>query len=344
MTGDAVEQLRERFRASGPLRFDEFMEIALYGEGGFFTKSAAGAGRHGDFVTSVTIGRLFAEVLARRIWDWADQHALRPVRVADAGGGGASLAGVLRAAGLDCVVVDRSEPARRRAADGGIPCVSALGDLPWRPDVVVAHELLDNLPARLMQDGERELRVGFDDAGTCLHHVPLDEELRTFRDSWPGAGESVVAVPVGALEWVSQVVATMAPEGLVLLVDYGEDIADLAVRDDWPVRGYRDQREVDPIAAPGETDVTCDVPVDVIASALESGGFTVQRERQAGWLNRWGLAADVATARRAAVEAARAGDTAGQLEARSAEAEAMDLTAAEGLGAFWVIEAERVRA
>lgn len=318
------------------------MESVLYGDGGYFTHDTERAGFRGDFVTSVALGDLFGRVMARRIWAWADDRDVRPVRVADAGGGAGDLTKVLRHAGLDAVTVERSEAARRRAAADGVPAVASLADLPWRPDVVVAHELLDNLRARLIHGGDKELRVGFDDSGTCLFHVPLDDELERFRDRWiPAGAAGVVPVPVGAADWLTELGGYLAHPGLVLIVDYGGNASDLGARGDWPVRGYRDHREVDPIAFPGETDVTCDVPFDSVAAALQDDGFTVERTRQRDWLDRWGIS-DVAASGAGEGAAAVAGaDATTQLRAWDLQSQERDLTAPDGLGAFWVLEAEQ---
>lgn len=220
----------------------------------------------------------------------------------------------------------------RRSASSGRGAVRRLADLPWVPDVVVAHELLDNLPARLVFEGRAELRVGFDgDGATCLFHVPLDPELEMFRDRWlPEPAAGVVPVPVGAIAWVADVAALAPPA--VVVVDYGADAAALAARDDWPVRGYVSQHEVDPIAAPGETDVTCDVAFDVVEAELRHHGYVTERLRQRDWLTRHGLDEVVEAA------AAVSGDL-GRLRAAEARSQATDLCDPAGLGAFWVLEA-----
>ena len=52
------------------VRFDQFMNEALYGAYGFYTSGVGRAGRRGDFITSPEIGPLFGTVIARALDAW----------------------------------------------------------------------------------------------------------------------------------------------------------------------------------------------------------------------------------------------------------------------------------
>ena len=61
------EIIHAEIRASGPMRFDRFMEMALYHPGsGYYAKTSGPSpiGRSGDFYTSVSAGPLFGRLLA----------------------------------------------------------------------------------------------------------------------------------------------------------------------------------------------------------------------------------------------------------------------------------------
>ena len=59
--------LRDRIERDGPLGFPEFMAAALYEPGlGYYARATRQIGRGGDFFTSVSVGPLFGELLARR--------------------------------------------------------------------------------------------------------------------------------------------------------------------------------------------------------------------------------------------------------------------------------------
>ena len=60
------EIIRAEIRAAGPMRFDRFMEMALYHPGsGYYAKVGGPSpiGRSGDFFTSVSVGPLFGRLL-----------------------------------------------------------------------------------------------------------------------------------------------------------------------------------------------------------------------------------------------------------------------------------------
>ncbi len=171
--------------AGRPLRFDEFMRVALYGDHGFYT-SGGQAGRRGDFLTAPEVGPLFGAVLAR----WIDAEHGRLGRPADftvveVGAGPGTLArAVLLAAPQWAgryVAVEVSAAQRAKHPDG----VTSLAEMPEDPftGVVIANELLDNLPFRLAvyDGGWREAMV----------EVGADGRLE--RDPRPGS--AAVGVP-----------------------------------------------------------------------------------------------------------------------------------------------------
>ncbi|MCB1257743.1 MAG: SAM-dependent methyltransferase [Microthrixaceae bacterium] len=165
-----------------PIRFDEFMELALYDpDHGFFagTKSAGGeaGGARGDFITSPEVGPLFG-VLVARFLDRCWHSAGRPERfdVVEYAAGRGALAISIKAATPECApalryhLVELSERLRERQGDhlslspvdevgsnlAGPVFISHADDsaLPQKVDVVFANELLDNLPLRVFERSE----------------------------------------------------------------------------------------------------------------------------------------------------------------------------------------------
>ena len=63
--------IRDEIRAHGPMRFDRFMEMALYQPGlGYYVRSSGPlvVGRSGDFYTSVSVGPLFGRLLVKQFF------------------------------------------------------------------------------------------------------------------------------------------------------------------------------------------------------------------------------------------------------------------------------------
>ena len=61
------ELIADRIRTGGPISFAEFMDISLYHpELGYYARAAQKTGRAGDFFTSVDVGPIFGELLAKQ--------------------------------------------------------------------------------------------------------------------------------------------------------------------------------------------------------------------------------------------------------------------------------------
>ena len=284
--------------AKKPERFDEFMERALYGEGGFYS-SGRGAGRRRDFITSPEVGPLFGAVLAR---------ALRgAATIVEVGSGQGTLAASIKA-----------------AWDGPLTYVEVeFGDaMPARVDgVVLANELLDNLPFRLFERGSDGWLEVYVDGG---REVLLPAELDI--DAPVGAR---VPVQERAAQWVRDATAVA---DRVLAFDYCDTTESMARRPwtEW-LRTYRAHgRGGHPLDNPGQQDITCEVAIDQLPPPTNV-------RSQADFLRAHGLDDLVNEARAAWHERAHIGDLEA-LKARSRVNEAAALLDPSGLGAFTVME------
>ena len=85
--------IRAEIDDDGPMPFARFMELALYHpEFGYYEKEASQVGRQGDFVTSVSVGAAFGQLLAYRFAKWLEAID-GPVQVVEAGAHDGTLAG-----------------------------------------------------------------------------------------------------------------------------------------------------------------------------------------------------------------------------------------------------------
>ena len=337
-----------------PLPFSEVMEAALYDPDFGFYAATGAAGRRDDFLTSVEVGPLFGAVIARALdrW-WVEAQEPDPFVVVEAGAGIGTLAIAVLAARPECaralryVLVERSDRLRARHRDHLVlesaalafapdrtedeeaehavdlptgPIVVSLAELP-RIDahVVMANELLDNLPVDLVE-GDHEVRVGL--AGDRLVEVlvPAARPLGLIGRA---------PVQHEAVRWVRE---AGAMSRRVVVFDYADSTASMAARPqaDW-LRTYRaHQRGTAALDDLGQQDITCEVAVDQL---LRPSSDLLQAE----WLRVHGLEDLVSEGRRVWAERAPVGDL-DAMKARSRISEAEALTDLTGLGAFHVLE------
>lgn len=332
----AAELSAAQQESGGPLRFDEFLTIALYGDHGFY--SAGGqAGRRGDFITSPEVGPLFGAVLAR--WIEAEFERLgRPddFRIVEAGAGPGTLARTVLLAAPQWegryTTVEVSAAQRATHPDG----VVATAAMPSEPfvGVVIANELLDNLPFRLaVFDGawrEAVVHIGAD--GSCSEQlVAAPAEWAQWLPAHAAHG-SRAPMQQAAGEWVAAA-RTCLTSGSVLTIDYCvARTAGLVLRPwrEW-LRTYRGhERGSHYLRDVGQQDITVEVCLDQLPEpdAVRT---------QAQFLQRWGIDELVAEGR-TAWEAAAGAPNLAALRMRSRVREAESLLAPEGLGSFIVTE------
>jgi SAM-dependent MidA family methyltransferase len=324
------------------LRFDEFVERALYDpESGFYSR-AGGPTRRRDFLTSPGVGPLFGAVLARALdtW-WRGLGAPEPFHVIEAGAGDASLAMSILGAEPACLpalnytLVERAEALRRLHPPG----FNSLAEMPSgaHGGVVIANELLDNMPFRLLQCADVGWNEVFVDGNGHEMLVPARAETVTEANRLAPDAPPTTRIPLQhqAAEWLRGALGTLS-RGRVVVMDYADTTPSLATRQwtEW-VRTYRANGPgTGPLQDAGAQDITCEVAVDQLAAAV--GPPTVDRS-QDEFLRAHGIDELTDVARRRWHEQARVGDLEA-LKHRSRLTEAAALTDPQGLGAFRVLE------
>lgn len=91
-----TDVIRAEIKKFGVIPFARFMELALYcPETGYYERNQDNVGRRGDFITSVSTGSLFGELLAFQFAEWLEQLKIQSeqLKIVEAGAHDGKLAG-----------------------------------------------------------------------------------------------------------------------------------------------------------------------------------------------------------------------------------------------------------
>jgi SAM-dependent MidA family methyltransferase len=245
----------------GPLTVAAFMEAALYdSESGYYARAARRSGRAGDFFTSVDVGPVFGELVARQVVEMAGllQSSFTspqplapspqfPVDLIEAGAGNGRLsADILRAIRrhdvalydrlrLHLVEISPNARAAQRETLGDVAgrLASSSGDLPNAfTGLLLANELLDAFPVHqvvMREDGLREVYVDVCGDRLVTAEGPLSTpELCSYLERLALSLEPGwrVEINLRALEWVRSAIERMT-RGFAILIDYGHPAREL---------------------------------------------------------------------------------------------------------------------
>ncbi len=291
-TPPLLDKLARRIRADGPITVAGYMEACLADpEFGYYRRRDP-FGVQGDFITAPEVSQMFGELLG--LWcvaAWRGMGSPVPVQLIELGPGrGTLMADALRAARLvpemlaavRLHLVETSPALQARQAETLRDCGvkptwhKALGDVPEAPAILLANEFLDALPVRqLVRKGDawRERCVGLDDGGHLafmLSPEPVDASVLP-ASMHEAASEGAIAeirpaVPAFARELSLR--ATANPLA-ALVIDYGH--AESGVGD--TLQAVRAHDFADPLAAPGEADLTAHVDFEALGAAARAQGL-----------------------------------------------------------------------
>ena len=294
--------LRERLAAeiaqTGPLTVAQYMTACLHDplDGYYATHPALGAA--GDFLTAPLVSQMFGELIG--IWAascWRLMGEPERFRLVEMGpGDGTLMSDILRAGrampgfleAADIWLVETSAPlaARQRERLGdGLNWTTSLDGVPQgEPLILIANELLDCLPARQFvrtAAGWAEQVVGLDTGGhLAFGLVPAAVALPDARDGAvleQSAMQEALGAALGA--------RLAADGGAALLIDYGHD--HLGFGD--TLQALKRHQKVDPLACPGEADLTVHADFPAVMAAAEQAGAAAAILTQARFLARMGI-------------------------------------------------------
>ena len=240
----------------------------------YATRDPLGTG--GDFTTAPEIHQMFGELVGACLADcWNRAGAPGRAIYAELGPGRGTLAAdALRVigAGVEAHLVETS-PALREAQLARVPGAifhDRIEDLPPRPLLLVANEFFDALPVRQWVGDEQRLVVLQGDGLVFTAHGLIVEES-----------------PVRAAAVAAVAAHLVRHGGVALAIDYGHGKS----APGETLQAVRAHRFADPLADPGEQDLTAHVDFQALADAARAAGATVTGlATQGDWLTRIGIA------------------------------------------------------
>ena len=301
--------LAARIARNGPISVSAFMEACLYDPAHGYYRTRDAIGREGDFITAPEISQAFGELIG--LWCavvWQQMGAPSACRLVELGPGrGTLMRDAMRAA--------RAVPEFRRALDVHLVETNAaledqqratLGDTDvtktWHgdtramtrgaPTIVIANEFLDTLPVEqwVRRDGAWRLRcvgvngegrLGFVDGAPDSTRRPPSQIESAARE-----GDILESRDARLQTWSAELASLGAPLA-ALFIDYGHVAPALGDT----LQALRAHRYDDPLAAPGETDLTAQVDFSAVTAAMEGSGLVCDGPvTQAEFLGSLGIA------------------------------------------------------
>ncbi|NQY12350.1 MAG: SAM-dependent methyltransferase [Henriciella sp.] len=280
------DRLKSMIQASGPLSVATYMDLCLHDRRHGYYATRPGLGE--DFITAPEISQVFGELIG--LWaanEWQMMGAPSRIALVEIGPGrGTLMADALRATravsgfhtAIDLAFIEASPVLRanleQRFAEMTPRVLSDLDALPTEhPVILIANEWLDCLPVTQyvrVGDAWHERVIGLDEAGALkfgLDPATLPEDISPTQD------QAVIELQPG-LKTVSETLSQLfsATPGRALFVDYGP--ADRTPDD--TLRSFKAGTQIDPLAAPGESDLTCDVDFARLVRLLRQQGLQTE--------------------------------------------------------------------
>lgn len=280
------DRLKAMIQASGPISVATYMDMCLHDRQQGYYATRPGLGE--DFITAPEISQIFGELIG--LWlahEWQAIGSPDQISLVEVGPGrGTLMADALRASagvpGFHAAVrlhfVEPSPVLRanleNRFADSSPHFLDQFDHVPTdHPILLVANEWLDCLPVQqYIRVGEawHERVVGLNDAQELtlgLNANALPPEIQ------PDARLEALEVQPGLTALVDGLNALFAKtSGRALFIDYGP----CDRMPDDSLRSFLKGKQIDPLAAPGESDLTCDVDFARLAYLAEKRALAVQ--------------------------------------------------------------------
>jgi NADH dehydrogenase [ubiquinone] 1 alpha subcomplex assembly factor 7 len=283
-----AQKLARRIAHDGPIGIADYIEACLHDpEHGYYRRQLA-IGRAGDFITAPEISQVFGELIG--LWCavvWQQMRSPERLHLIELGPGrGTLMRDALRAvrlvpalsAALTVTLVESNhtleQVQRENLRVESVPVAWAstipAGDA---PAIVIANEFVDTLAADqwIFRDGAWRTRcVGVDAAGALafVDSAPVTGAVLAPELPPPAEGD-IFQPPAAALPDLAGALVTAGEPCTGLLIDYGHDRPSFGDT----LQAVAAHRYADPLAAPGEADLSLQVDFAALAAALHNAGL-----------------------------------------------------------------------
>jgi NADH dehydrogenase [ubiquinone] 1 alpha subcomplex assembly factor 7 len=283
-----LDEIKTLIAEEGPITVERYMEAALTHPDFGYYMNRDPFGATGDFTTSPEISQMFGELIG--LWAaevWSSMGSPSPIHLVELGPGrGTLMSDALRAArivpevraALDVWLVETSPTLAAMQHELLLDCgvavawAQSLKEVPAGPAIIVGNEFLDALPVRqfVRVSGQwRERVVRLDNEGRLAFDVAPTPELHIQANA-PN-GEVLEVNPAGH-RFMFELGARLTTQGgAALLVDYGHSVTGFGDT----LQALRAHRSVDPLAAPGDCDLTAHVDFAAMARSASAAGAAV---------------------------------------------------------------------
>ncbi len=298
--------MREQIANHGPVTFKWFMQQALYHpDHGYYGGGRARIGRKGDFYTSVSVGRIFGELMAKQFEEiWYRMNTPVSFAVVEEGANNGQFAhdvlGWLQQFSPDLFQKIRYwivEPnPRLQQEQQAMLSRWPRNKVRWTNSlaafeagslcgVYFSNELLDAFPVHLVTstgDAWEENFVDLTRQGfRFVYGPPSNSQLRTQLERLPVPVRNPSVAPyrtevnLAVLRWIEDL-SKVIGQGYVLVADYGypRDVYYSPERTKGTLTAYSEHRKSDdPFQAVGECDLTAHVEFTSLAERAEASGL-----------------------------------------------------------------------
>ncbi len=306
-----TEYICEEIRQSGAISFARFMELALYcPETGYYERNQDNVGRTGDFITSVSTGELFGQLLAYQFGGWLEnlkqfKIQTEKLKIVEAGAHDGKLAADVLLwlnenrpelfSEIEYVILEPSAKRQQWQQEK----LKAFTNIRWvgQPSAISNQPLVGIIFSNELLDAFSVYRFGWNakEKKWFEHGVTLDgEKFIWTRLPPPTLPSSILNLPSSLLEvlpdgyaiesspaaesWWRDAAKNLS-HGKLLAIDYGFTAEEQfsPARVNGTLRAYHRHRVTDDLLAhPGDHDLTAHVNFSAIQNCGEAAGLKTE--------------------------------------------------------------------